>query len=239
MTVFSPQHLVWLGVTILFVAGCVGMRRIPLDSRGHRTLRISLFGGVLLNESWWFVYRCTVGGVAVVDNLPLHLCDISAFVMLITLASGNRRLAELSYYAGVTGALLAVAIPAVSETGSIRNIAIARYFVTHIALVGVGFYFTFGRGYHPRFGAVVRSYLCVHLYALVITPVNLLLGTNYFFTLSAPNVEFFHHCPHWIFLMVTSMAFLTSFVVMHLPFVWLGRRQLGQLDPNLRSIPES
>ena len=27
MTVFSPQHLVWLGVTILFVAGRVGIGR--------------------------------------------------------------------------------------------------------------------------------------------------------------------------------------------------------------------
>lgn len=224
MAVFSPQHLMWLGLAVLFVAGCVEMRRMPLDSPWHRVLRVSLFGLVLLNESWWFIYRYTVGDVALVDNLPLHLCDISVFVILITLATENRRLAELSYYAGATGALLAVAVPAISETGSIRNIAIARYFVTHIVLVGVGFYCTFGRRYHPRFGAVVRSYLGVHLYALVITPLNLFLDTNYFFTLAAPNVGFLNHYPHWIFLTATSLAFLTCFVVMHLPFVRLDRR---------------
>jgi len=224
MIVFSSQHLLWLGLGILFVAGCIAMGRLQLDSRWHGVARVSLFIIVLLNESAWFLYRHTAGGVALVDNLPLHLCDLSVFVMLITLATANRRLAELSYFAGVTGALIAVLVPAISETGLIRPIAEIRYFVTHIALVGVGFYFTFGRGYHPRFGAVVRSYVAVHLYALLIMPINLFLDTNYFFTLSAPKIEFLHQYPHWFFLAVTSLAFMTCFVVMHLPFVWLRRR---------------
>jgi hypothetical integral membrane protein (TIGR02206 family) len=196
-------------------------------------MRVSLFVVVLLNESAWFMYRHTAGGVEVVDNLPLHLCDMSVFIMLITLATGNRRVAELSYYAGVTGALIAVVVPAISETGSIRFIAEIRYFLTHIALVGVGFYFTFGRGYHPRFGAVVRSCVAVHLYALLITPINIYLGTNYFFTLSAPKVGFLHQYPHWFFLVVTSLAFMACFTLLHLPFVWPRRRsRTGSFSAN-------
>ena len=225
MSIFSLQHLLWLSLTTLFVGGCIGMGRLRLDSHWHGALRASLFVIVLLNESWWFIYRHTASGVALVDNLPLHLCDMSVFLMLITLATGNKCLAELSYYAGVTGALLAVCVPAITETGTIRLFAEIRYFVTHIALVGVGFYFTFGRGYHPRFGAVVRSYVVVHFYALLITPVNLYLDTNYLFTLSAPKIDFLQQHPHWLFLVVASLAFLACFAVMHLPFVLLRRRR--------------
>jgi hypothetical integral membrane protein (TIGR02206 family) len=227
MTVFSPHHLFWLSLSVLFVGGCISMSRLGHDSRWHKVARVSLFGIVLLNESAWFLYRHIAGGIAVVDNLPLHLCDMSVFLMLFTLATGNRRLAELSYYAGVTGALFAVFVPAISETGWIRPIAEIRYFVTHIALVGVGFYFTYGRGYHPRIGAALRSYIAVHLYAALITPINLYLDTNYFFTLSAPKVDFLQQYPHWLFLAVTSVAFFSFFALMHLPFVWLRRRLMA------------
>ena len=129
MSIFSLQHLLWLSLTTLFVGGCIGMGRLRLDSHWHGALRASLFVIVLLNESWWFIYRHTASGVALVDNLPLHLCDMSVFLMLITLATGNKCLAELSYYAGVTGALLAVCVPAITETGAIRLLAEIRYFV--------------------------------------------------------------------------------------------------------------
>lgn len=227
MTPLSAQHLPWLGLTVLFVAGCTGMRRIPLDSRWHGVLRAALFVIVLLNEAAWFSYRHAVAGVELVKNLPLHLCDISVFLMLFTLATGRKQLVEFSYYAGVVGALLAISVPEISESGSIRAIAEIRYFVTHIALVGVGFYFTYGRRYYPGRGAVLRSYVAVHLYALLITPLNLFLGTNYFFTVSAPKADLLQPYPHWLILAAGSAIFLLSFAVMHLPFAWLRRRQVS------------
>ena len=158
-------------------------------------------------------------GIPIADNLPLHLCDLSVFVLFAGLATGGRLWSELAYYAGVVGALLAVCFPAISETGAIRLIAEIRYFLTHVALVGAGFYFTFGCRYCPSARAILRSYIAVHLYALVITPLNLYLGTNYFFTLSAPKqLAFIHAYPHWLFLVVVSAIFLTVFALMHLPF---------------------
>ena len=227
MTPLSAQHLPWLGLTALFVAGCIWMRGIRLDSRWHGVLRASVFVIVLLNEAAWFAYRHAVAGVALVNNLPLHLCDISVFVVLFTLATGRKQLVEFSYYAGVVGALMAISVPAISESGSIRTVAEIRYFVTHIALVGVGFYFTYGRRYYPGKGAVLRSYVAVHLYALLITPLNLFLGTNYFYTVSAPKAALLQPYPHWLILAVGSAIFLLSFTVMHLPFLWLRRRQVS------------
>ena len=171
MTLLSTEHLLWILLTALAAAGCIGMRRFSAESRAHGIFRITLLAIVVANECAWFLYRHLVAEVPLANNLPLHLCDISIVLMILTLATGRRRLAELSYYAGVSGALMAVCIPVVLESGAIRLIAEIRYFVTHIALVGVGFYFTFGRRFHPKFKAVVRSYAAVHIYALLITPV--------------------------------------------------------------------
>jgi hypothetical integral membrane protein (TIGR02206 family) len=227
----SARHLIWLGVTALFVIGCINMSRLPADSRWHAYFRRSFLILVLANELAWFGYRHMVAEVPIAKNLPLHLCDLSVFVMFAALATDRKLFSELSYYAGVVGALLAVCFPAISETGAIRPVAEARYFVTHIALVGVGFYLTFGCRYHPPPRAIVRSYVAIHAYALAITPLNLYLGTNYFFTLSAPKqLAFVHDYPHWLFMVAISAIFLMTFALMHVPFAWRWRRRAGHAD---------
>ena len=226
MQLFSLYHLFWLSLTALFVIGSFNMRRFDLNSVWHRVFRIGLFLIVGTNEIAWFLYRHFAFQLPLVDNLPLHLCDVSVFIMLFTLATGSKTLAELSYYMGAVGALLAVCFPAISETGSIRLIAEIRYFITHIALVGVGVYFTFGRHHYPQLSSILRSYVFIHLYALLVTPLNLLLDTNYFFTLAAPaQLGFIHHYPHWVFLAVTSLIFLCAFALLHIPFAWLHRQR--------------
>ena len=224
MELLSARHLFWIGVAALFVVGCINMRRLPRASRWHSAFRISLFVLILVNELSWFGYRHFSADLPLSRNL--HLCDLSVFVMFAALATGKRLFAELSYYPGVVGALLAVCLPAISETGSIRLIAEIRYFLTHIALVGVGFYLTFGCHYKPPVRAVFRSYIAILIYALAITPLNLYLGTNYFFTLSAPKeIAFALEYPHWLFVVVVSSIFLIVFCLMHLPFVKAQKRR--------------
>ena len=226
MELLSARHLFWISVAVLFVIGCISMRRLPRASRWHSAFRISLFVLILVNELSWFGYRHFSADLPLSRNLPLHLCDLSVFVMFAALATGKRLFAELSYYPGVVGALLAVCLPAISEAGSIRLIAEIRYFLTHIALVGVGFYLTFGCHYKPPVRAVFRSYLAILLYALAITPFNLYFGTNYFFTISAPKeIAFALEYPHWLFVVVVSSIFLIVFCLMHLPFVEAQKRR--------------
>ena len=225
MQLFSPYHFFWLGLTAVFVIACINMKRLPLDSRWHLVLRVALFALLVINEVSWFTYKYIVAQVPFVKNLPLHLCDLAFLTMLFTLATDRKLFAELAYYMGVVGALLAVCFPSISETGDIRLIAEIRYFLTHILLVGGGFYFTFGRQYRPKIGAVLRSYLFIHLYALLVTPFNLSLGTNYFYTLSAPKqLGWIHQYPHWLFLVVVSLVFLCVFSLLHLPFMWRRRQ---------------
>ena len=219
--VFLP-HMAWLAATALFVASCIRMARA--SARCHRVFRIALFAIVLGNEGAWFAYRHFVLAMPLGENLPLHLCDLSVFALMAGIATGWRPFAEWAYYPGVVGALMAVAFPAVSETGAIRAVAEARYFLTHIALVGVGFYLTWGCGYYPPARAIVRVYLAILAYAAAVTPLNLYLGTNYFFTISAPEeVGFIHAYPHWLFLAAVSAIFLAAFGLMHLPLARKAR----------------
>jgi len=224
MQLFSLNHFFWLGVTIAFVVGCHTMRLIHPNSVLHQIFRFSLFILVCFNELAWFLYRHYVAEITISKNLPLHLCDISVLIMLYTLLSKRSWTGELSYFMGAVGALLAVCMPAIDEVGSIRLIAEIRYFITHIALVGVGVYFTFGRRSFPFYSSIWRSYGFVNLYALLITPLNVLLGTNYFFTISAPQqLTFLFVFPHWLFLIGASLVFLIIFHLLYIPFIVFNR----------------
>jgi len=219
MPLFSPYHFFWLGLTACFIVACVQMRRLPLDSPLHRRLRSAFFALLFSIEAAWFYYRCAALGIPVVENLPLHLCDLAVLILLIALATNRQLFAELSYYVGFVAATLAIVFPAISETGDILPVAIVRYFITHIILAGGGFYFTFGRGYRPARSAILRSYAFILAWATLVTPINLSLGTNYFFTLSAPaQLGWMQEFPHWFFLSVVSLIFLALFSLLHLPF---------------------
>ena len=224
MQIFSLYHFFWIGVTISFVVGCYQMGRIPFSSVLHKVFRFSLFTLVAFNEATWFIYRHYILEIPIIRSLPLHLCDISVFIMLYTLISKCRWTGELLYFMGAVGALLAVCMPAINEVGDIQLIAEIRYFITHIALVGVGVYFTFGIRFFPTYSATWRSYGFVNLYALLITPLNILLGTNYFFTLAAPQqLIFLSVFPHWLFLLGVSLVFLLTFNLLYVPFILCRR----------------
>ena len=155
------------------------------------------------------------------ENLPPHLCDLSVFAMLAGLATDQRFFAEWAYFPGVVGDLLAVVFPAVSETGSIRPVAEARYFTTYIPLIGARFYLILGRGYHSEARAILRIYVAIVGYAALVTPLNLYLDTKYFYTFSTPaEVCFVHAFPHWFFLGAVSTTFLAAFGLLYMPSRW-------------------
>ena len=219
ITLFSLRHFFWLGLTVLCLGLALYGGRLPQDARWRRPLHWFLFFSVLLNESLWFVYRHLFMAIPLAKNLPLHLCDMSVFMLLAASLTGNRTARELLYYAGTIGALLAVLFPAISEHGAVYPVAEFRYFYTHIALVAGGFYFTFGRRYYPGRAAPLRSFAAVLAFALLITPLNLYLGTNYFYTLAAPKqVAFLHAYPHWLFCLAVALVFLAACFLLHLPF---------------------
>ena len=215
MEPFTIPHAAWLALTFIFATFCTAMGRLPAGSDAHGRLRIALIVLVTFNETAWTLYRHVVVGIPLVENLPLHLCDLAVILLLAGLITRRTRLAELSYFVGVPGALLAIIFPAVSETGAIRTIAELRYFTTHIAIVAGGFYLTYGRQQYPQVRAAFRALIFVHVYAILITPVNLMIGTNYFFTLSAPaEIGWVARQPHGVFLGGVSAIFLITFLLM-------------------------
>lgn len=226
MDLFSFQHLCWIIGALLFSALCIAIRRLGKETKWHTVLRWTLFSIVFVNEVWWFLFSLWCLDYPFQYNLPLHLCDFSIIVLLIGLATRRRIFCDLAYFVGVPGAALAILFPDIAEVGGIQSIAIARFFVTHIALFGIGFYLTFGIRYYPSYWRAIISFVVIHLYALLLTPVNLWLDTNYFFLRSpaASAPAFLQAFPHWAYIGAFMLFFFVVISLLWIPFGVISRR---------------
>ncbi len=191
---------------------------LPAGKRAHRRFQWIMFSLLVANELWWFLTQRFALHQPFVNNLPLHLCDFAFFLVLAGILFRRKTIYELAYYLGVSGAVMALAFPNISETGAIRPIATIRFFLTHGILVAMGFYFTLGQRFYPKINAVTKSYITLHLYLLVIGLIDWVMGQNYFYLITPPeHPAFLRQMPSFLFFSGFSTVFLSLFLLLHIP----------------------
>jgi hypothetical integral membrane protein (TIGR02206 family) len=223
MTLFSLKHLMWMTASLLFGVACILFARVPPESRLHKIFCRSLFWIVLVNEIAWSLFRHFYLHVPLRENLPLHQSDLTFFNLLLGVATKKRIFCDVAYFVGIPGAFLGILLPHIEETGMFLNASIARYYLTHGAMFGVGFYLTFGIKYYPPFLSVFKTFAVILVFWLLLIPINQFLGTNYFYVMhpahSAPR--FFHEIPLSAY-RAGFLAFLLSAMgVLRIPFWFL------------------
>ena len=131
---FSVTHItalviVFLCIIILFLS----RKNFPAKNRKHqlveRLLAVSLLGMELLYYAWMY----TTGMWNVGDSLPLELCSISLVFAIILLWTGNKHLYDFVFFAGIGGALQALATPVLDL--SFPHFRYFHFFYTHTGII--------------------------------------------------------------------------------------------------------
>jgi len=215
---FSTAHLTFIVILIGLSYLSIQLKKFSPNSSIHLFFRFSLLSILVTNEISWFVFRHTWLNVPLKDNLPLHLCDFSFFMVIIGLLLPQKKIAsQLCYYIGVSGSLFAILLPDISETDSLQTIAVMRYFITHMGIFIVGLYLTFGRNFKPNSKAPLQSFVVLLLYTGFIGIMNHLLGTNYMFLNQKPtSVAFLNNLSQVSFLAAATILVLFIFIILHL-----------------------
>ena len=186
-----------------------------------------LLGGTLIvNEVGLWAYRmATVQsfGEFLQKHLPLHICGVALFVVVFTLFRRNQTLYEIAYFWGIVGTLNAVLTPQL-EVG-FPHYRFFQYFIVHGGIVVSVLFATWGLKMRPTLKGLLRSFLLVNLYMVVIAGLNLLLKSNYMFICEPPDTKspfFFAPWP-WYIPILDGMALVLFFIV-YSPFLigdWL------------------
>lgn len=110
-------------------------------------------------------------------NLPLHLCDISAWTLVYALWSKNNLAFQAGYYWGVLGALLAFLLPNITKV----DWYMIPFFVWHVLLAAAPLYYIFTQKQYPTQKGLWQTAGLTLALGLVIKMINAALDSNYMF----------------------------------------------------------
>jgi hypothetical integral membrane protein (TIGR02206 family) len=164
---FGLAHIAWLS-GIALVSGLLAIllrRRLIPD----KPVRIALACIIVAGEFQRYFHD----GIWFPGNLPIQLCNLTAWVAVWACWTLSPRAIEIVYFLGLSGAGLALLTP---DMGSDWP---PRFFLTHGSIVAVGIILVYGRRVMLRAGAVWRTSLTGVGYWACIWLFNSLLGTNY------------------------------------------------------------
>ncbi len=155
---------------------------------------------------------------AIIDSLPLQLCDIITILCGIALITKNPLLCELSYFWGLTGTLQGILTPDISY--EFPDPDYISFFLQHGVIVITAIVLPLGLGWRPRKGAVMRVYKWLLLYAISIFFIDVTIHANYAFVMEKPHgaslLDILGDWPWYI--LWTLLIALVLFFLLNLPF---------------------
>lgn len=214
-TLFSLTHIIALFLIAFIVILLYWQRNylqheLPRLKKAEQTFALSLLTIDIGYHSWLF----TTGRWGLEDALPLELCSISLFVSIVLLLTGNRNLIDFVIFAGIGGAIQALATPVLDM--DFPHFRFFHFFFTHTGIVLTGLYFVWVRGYKPTFKGVLKTMLILNVLLPFIMAVNWLVDGNYMFLRMKPQngslLDFLGPYP-WYILSLEAVAFVVFTVI--------------------------
>lgn len=154
-------------------------RRLQKDA----SVAVSALVPLCMATQIFLLWKMGLAGVGTV--LPLHLCSFTGFLMPFMLLTHSVGLLEFTLFLGVPGALAALIFPAVMP--SPWPIIMEGAFFSLHALISLAPFLRMANGDRPRPMALGRVFLWGNILLLLVTGVNSIFKTNYFFLRNAPT----------------------------------------------------
>lgn len=117
--------------------------------------------------------------------LPLHLCDLARFAVIITLIWKNQKIWEIAWYWGIGGSLAAIITP--DLLFGFPHLFYIAFFFHHAGVVIGSLYMAFSCRFPLQFSSTWRVWIWTHIYALFVFIVNLQMGTNFLYIMRKPD----------------------------------------------------
>lgn len=207
---FSAAHFAALIILFLILIVLFLSRNSCSIKQQHRQQLERLFAVSLLGmESLYHIWASATDRWNLIDSLPLELCSFSLFGAAILLWTGNKHLYDFVFFAGIGGAIQALATPALDL--SYPHFRYFHFFYTHIGIIFTALYFTWVKGFRPTFKGIIRTMVTINILAVFVFIVNLFTQGNYMFLRIKPTtgslLDYLGPYP-WYLLSLECVAFI-------------------------------
>jgi|JI7StandDraft_1071085.scaffolds.fasta_scaffold02802_8 hypothetical integral membrane protein (TIGR02206 family) len=158
------------------------------------------------------------GSFTIQEELPLHLCRISALTMPFLIYFKNKKWINIFYFLIIVGTFQAVITADLKYT--FPHYSYIIYWVFHMSLVWLPVAIITLTGIKPDKSAMIAAFILGNIYMVLTLAVNFTIGSNYFYTRHKPPggslLDFFGPWP--IYLLVVEGIAIILFLLAYLPF---------------------
>ena len=125
----------------------------------------------------------------VTDNLPLHLCSISAIICcFIGFIKKNQILFEFLFYAGIIGGTLSLLTPQITLYKELNFFYIMFYF-KHASIITIPLFMRYNMKLNLSKNSWFKVFGLINIILFIIIPINNLLSSNYLYVSTPPQVN--------------------------------------------------
>jgi hypothetical integral membrane protein (TIGR02206 family) len=174
---FGTEHLSAIFGSILAIFFLI-MYAKNEQNKANRNRDIWIFTIVfILIESALVGSKIATKAWSIEQNLPLHLCDFSAFTIIYALFSRSQRAFELGYFWGFVGGLMGILLANLQQI----DWYFAPFFVWHLFLIVGPIYQIFIDGFRLTYRSIYETLGITIVLAAFMMVFNSFLGSNYMF----------------------------------------------------------
>jgi len=226
---FGIGHLIALSLVILINLSFIWLRKSK-NQKLKDGVRYAITASLVISEGSWHIWNIVIGEWTIQTHLPFHLCAILVWTSLIMLLTKNYYIYEFAYFLGIAGASQALITPEAGIYG-FPHYRVFQTLIAHGSIVTAAIFMTVVEGYRPYWSSFRRVFLWTNIYMVVVTGINLLIGSNYLYTIhkppSASLMDLLGPWPWYLFLVELVALFLC--VILYLPFYLQDRKTNLQL----------
>lgn len=205
-TLFSTEHFWFIG------GGFLGILALTMVSAFLPKYKFAQFSAVviLLIKLAELSYRHIYVGEPIYSLLPLHMCNLTLIIAILTILTKSQKLFQLTYF-WCLGALFAVITPDIKY--SFPHPLTLSFYITHFYLLFAAIYGILFFNFKPTFKGWINSFITLNIFAFIIFFINKKLGTNYLYVNRIPNfsspLDYFGQWPYYIIVVEVIYLILT------------------------------
>ncbi|GGI13956.1 YwaF family protein [Gottfriedia solisilvae] len=183
---FGTSHLIVIGLLVLCMIGLY-IGRNKLKELNLRKVEFGIAGLLIVADLLYNIWMVKNDIWRTSDSLPLQLCSISLYLVILLLLTRNKLVYEIVLFTGILGAMQAVLTPYLFF--DFPHFRFIHFFGTHSLIILVPLYFTWVIGYRPTIYSIGKVFLFLNILMPFIMLVNKKTDGNYMFLGGKPETK--------------------------------------------------
>jgi hypothetical integral membrane protein (TIGR02206 family) len=218
VSIGSFEHLFPIIFAIIFAVLIIKYSKKSLAEQQQIRLIHFIAIGISFTVITFHIYHISIGNYNVTTDLPLYLCSLIAILIPIFTYYRAYWMFEILVFWIIAGTTQGIVTPDIAE--GFPSFDYFRYWMVHLGLLIVIFYYISVFKLKPKFKSVFKSFFALQLYIILMMGINYYLKANYFYLNEKPKsatlLDFFGEWP--IYIIVVQLIIIPVFYIIYLMF---------------------